>query len=151
MADKEKELLTVQQAADFLGVSRIKISRLLKNGTLLAKPNPLDSRQKLIPREQLDSLKPYTLSKPNSKTKKVYDSDPQEPAEPNEATSEKAAEAAEANQRVEDFLASYQPKTPLGRKLLEVRAAMIAAGEPMLTLEEVEREIAERRGGVGYR
>lgn len=39
--------------------------------------------------------------------------------------------------------------SPLGRRLLELRAQAIAAGEPLLTTwEELDAEIAERRGGV---
>ncbi|HEU4785423.1 MAG TPA: hypothetical protein VFS83_18935 [Ktedonobacterales bacterium] len=38
--------------------------------------------------------------------------------------------------------------SPLGRRLLELRAQAIAAGEPLLTTwEELDAEIAERRGG----
>ena len=39
--------------------------------------------------------------------------------------------------------------TPLARRLIELRAQMIASGEPLLsTWEELEAEIAERRGGA---
>ena len=39
--------------------------------------------------------------------------------------------------------------SPLGRRLLELRAQAIAAGEPLLTTwGELDAEIAERRGGV---
>ncbi|HEY7342097.1 MAG TPA: DUF433 domain-containing protein [Ktedonobacterales bacterium] len=39
--------------------------------------------------------------------------------------------------------------SPLGRRLLELRAQAIAAGEPLLTTwEELDAEIAERRGGI---
>lgn len=40
----------------------------------------------------------------------------------------------------------YQPKTALGRKLMSIRAKIIASGEPLLNWEEIEREVAERRG-----
>jgi len=43
--------------------------------------------------------------------------------------------------------AFVQAKTPLGKKLQEIRAQIIASGEPLLTIEDVEREVAERRGG----
>lgn len=42
----------------------------------------------------------------------------------------------------------YKPKTPLGRKLLEIRQRIVASGEPLLSLDELEREIAERRGEI---
>lgn len=42
----------------------------------------------------------------------------------------------------------FQPKTPLGRRLWELRKQIVASGEPLLEWEDLEREIAERRGGV---
>ena len=42
----------------------------------------------------------------------------------------------------------FEPRTPLGQVLWEVRRKLIASGEKMLTDEELEREIAERRGGI---
>ncbi len=51
-----EEYLTVLAAADYLGVSRDKVSRMIKAGTLTAEVDPLDSRQKLIPKKQLDAL-----------------------------------------------------------------------------------------------
>jgi hypothetical protein len=41
----------------------------------------------------------------------------------------------------------FRPRTPLGKKLLAIRNNIIADGLPLLTREEIEREIAERRGG----
>jgi len=41
----------------------------------------------------------------------------------------------------------HKPKTPLGLNLQEVRAQIIAAGIPLLGPEEIEKEVAERRGG----
>ena len=52
----EKKMYTVQEAATYLGVSRIKISQLLRDKDLTAIPNKLDSREKLIDRNQLDKL-----------------------------------------------------------------------------------------------
>ena len=45
----------------------------------------------------------------------------------------------------------FVPTTEFGRRLLELRRRAIAAGQPLLTREELEREIAERRGGVDGR
>ena len=45
--------------------------------------------------------------------------------------------------RVDDFEMS-----PLGRRLMEIRKKFIAEGGKLLTPDELEREIAERRGGV---
>ena len=52
----EKKMYTVQEAATYLGVSRIKISQLLRDKDLTAITNKLDSREKLIDRNQLDKL-----------------------------------------------------------------------------------------------
>jgi len=43
--------------------------------------------------------------------------------------------------------AFHTATTPLGKKLQETRAKIIASGEPLLTIEDVDREVAERRGG----
>ena len=45
--------------------------------------------------------------------------------------------------RLDDFEMS-----PLGCRLMEIRKKFIAEGGKLLTPEELEREIAERRGGV---
>ena len=37
-------------------------------------------------------------------------------------------------------------RTPLGRQLWKIRSRIIASGEPLLGWEEIEQEIAERRG-----
>lgn len=39
-----------------------------------------------------------------------------------------------------------RPLTPLGRRLQEIRARIVASGQPLLSREEVEREVAERQG-----
>jgi hypothetical protein len=39
------------------------------------------------------------------------------------------------------------PKTDLGRRLMEeIRKRIVASGQPLLSLEEFDREMAERRG-----
>ena len=45
----------------------------------------------------------------------------------------------------------YVPRTELGRKLWEIRKRIVAAGEATMTWEDIEREVAERWGGVGDR
>ena len=45
----------------------------------------------------------------------------------------------------------FQPKTALGRCLWELRKQIVASGEPLLEWEDLEKEIAERRGGVSER
>ncbi len=42
---------------------------------------------------------------------------------------------------------SFIPQTARGRSLLELRHEIIAAGIPLLSPEEIEEEIRERRGG----
>jgi hypothetical protein len=42
----------------------------------------------------------------------------------------------------------FQPKTPLGRRLWELRKRIVASGEPLLDWDDLERELAERRGGI---
>lgn len=37
--------------------------------------------------------------------------------------------------------------SPLGNRLREIRAEIIASGEPLLTSEQADEEKAERRGG----
>ncbi len=53
-----EEYLTVLVAAEYLGVSRDKISRMIRSGQITAIPDPVDTRQKLIARSQLDALRP---------------------------------------------------------------------------------------------
>jgi hypothetical protein len=43
-------------------------------------------------------------------------------------------------------LLSYVPKTALGKSLLAIRAEIVATGEPLLNRDEVEKEVANRRG-----
>jgi hypothetical protein len=57
--NNSKELYTVEEAAQYLGVTRMKIYRLLEEKELNAEINPLDKRQKLIERFQLDRLKNF--------------------------------------------------------------------------------------------
>ena len=42
----------------------------------------------------------------------------------------------------------FAPRTPLGKKLWELRKKQLASGEPLLTLDEVRREVQTRRGGI---
>lgn len=37
-------------------------------------------------------------------------------------------------------------QTPLGRKLWQIRQQIVATGEPLLNWDEVNQEVAERRG-----
>jgi hypothetical protein len=44
-------------------------------------------------------------------------------------------------------LCSYAPKTSLGKRLLEIWAKIIISGARVLDWGEIEKEVAERRGG----
>ncbi|HEX2913537.1 MAG TPA: excisionase family DNA-binding protein [Chloroflexia bacterium] len=55
---EKQEFLTIMAAADYLGVSRDKVNRLIRSGRLKPIENPLDGRSRLISREQLDNLLP---------------------------------------------------------------------------------------------
>lgn len=56
MADSD-DLITLTEAATLLGVSRMKISRLLKSGELtVAGRDPLDHRTKLVWRADVEAL-----------------------------------------------------------------------------------------------
>jgi len=62
-----------------------------------------------------------------------------------------AKQQTTADQALEASEPEFQPKTPLGHRLWELRKQIVASGEPLLDLEDLEREIAERRGGVSER
>jgi excisionase family DNA binding protein len=53
------KFITVQEAAEFLEVSRAKVSTMLKHGELKAVINPLNRRQKLIEVDQLTRFKGF--------------------------------------------------------------------------------------------
>jgi hypothetical protein len=42
---------------------------------------------------------------------------------------------------------AQRARTPLGRRLWEIRASIVASGAPLLTWDEIDREVEERRGG----
>jgi hypothetical protein len=46
-----------------------------------------------------------------------------------------------------DPVAYYEPKTSLGKQLKELRAEIVASGEPLLDWEGIQHKKAERRGG----
>ncbi len=51
------DLLTVEEAARYLGVSRHKVGRLIRSGDLLPHTSPLDRRRRLVLRSHLDRLR----------------------------------------------------------------------------------------------
>lgn len=56
-AKKGGDTMTVAEAQRELGVSKVKMARLLREGALHAEPDPLDKRYKLIPRTEVEALK----------------------------------------------------------------------------------------------
>lgn len=53
---EKADLITLTVARNILGVSRTKIWRLVREGTLRAYANPLDKREKLVQRSQVEAL-----------------------------------------------------------------------------------------------
>lgn len=56
-AKKGGPAMTVAEAQRELGVSKVKMARLIREGALHATPDPLDKRFKLIPRAEVEALK----------------------------------------------------------------------------------------------
>jgi len=71
-------------------------------------------------------------------TPKIADevsADPEQAARPAEPTTDGAEE-------------EYVPRTEFGRELMAIRKRILASGGGLATWEDLEREIAERRGGT---
>lgn len=49
---------------------------------------------------------------------------------------------------VERQFFTHTPKNQLGERLRQIRTRIITSGEPLLNQEELEKEIASRRGGL---
>jgi len=52
-----EELMTLKEAGEYLGVSKAKMWRLAKEGTLKVYYDPLDKRKRLVSRAQVEGLK----------------------------------------------------------------------------------------------
>jgi hypothetical protein len=52
------------------------------------------------------------------------------------------------NKTSDEKAPSFPPRTPLAKRLWELRQAVLASGMPLLTLEEIRQELQARRGGV---
>ena len=39
-------------------------------------------------------------------------------------------------------------KPPLGERLREIRSKIVTSGKPLLNVDEIEKELADRRGGM---
>lgn len=51
-----QELLTAKEARDLLGVSHNTFAKLVRQGTLAGERNPLDTREKLFKRTDVEAL-----------------------------------------------------------------------------------------------
>ena len=49
---------------------------------------------------------------------------------------------------LDEVTANFVPKTEFGRRMLALRAEIVRSGIPMLSDDDLDREIAERRGGT---
>lgn len=54
----------------------------------------------------------------------------------------------ETRTRPKTRAATFRPKTELGRELWALRQKILASGEPLLDADEIEQEVARRRGGI---
>ena len=52
-----EELITFKEAQGYLGISKAKMGRLAKEGSLPVYTDPLDKRKKLVPRAEVEKLK----------------------------------------------------------------------------------------------
>ncbi len=51
-----RDLMTVGEAREYLGVGKIKMAALIKDGVLTTQPDPLDKRIRLIKRAEVEAL-----------------------------------------------------------------------------------------------
>jgi len=42
----------------------------------------------------------------------------------------------------------FTPRTPIAKRLWELRQEVLASGTPLLSLDEIRQELQARRGGV---
>jgi hypothetical protein len=52
------------------------------------------------------------------------------------------------NKTSEEKTPSFTPRTPLAKRLWELRQEVLASGTPLLSLDEIRQELQARRGGV---
>lgn len=50
------DYITVAQAREMLGVSRVKIAAMIKSGAIVTVPDPFDARVKLVKRADVEAL-----------------------------------------------------------------------------------------------
>jgi excisionase family DNA binding protein len=59
-----KNALTMTEAARALGITRVTLGRLVRDGRLTTRENPLDKRQRLIPVEEIERLQGVNSGEP---------------------------------------------------------------------------------------
>jgi hypothetical protein len=64
----------------------------------------------------------------------------------NESIVSREKPLAKPDYHLQRAVSSFEPKTPLGRRLWSIRKRIVASGENLLGWEEIEKEIATRRG-----
>jgi hypothetical protein len=52
------------------------------------------------------------------------------------------------DQESDEKAPSFTPRTPLAKRLWELRQEVLASGTPLLNLDEIRQELQARRGGV---
>lgn len=52
-----EDYITLREAREFLGISKNKIAKMVKDGTVKTIPDPLDSRVKLVKKVDIERLK----------------------------------------------------------------------------------------------
>lgn len=52
------------------------------------------------------------------------------------------------NRASDEHALSFIPRTPLAKRLWELRQEVLASGIPLLSLDEIRQELQDRRGGV---
>ena len=57
-----------------------------------------------------------------------------------------ATQAARRKHREEAQSTAFTPQTGLGKHLWKIRRRIVASGERLLNWDEIDREVAERRG-----
>ena len=63
-----KDYLNLNEAAEYLGMSLVTLRRLVAKGKVVVQPDPLDSRQKLVHRANLDAILTNNGIKPEQAT-----------------------------------------------------------------------------------
>ncbi len=55
----DREYLNIQEAAGELGITRRRLWQMVKDGQIEAVTNPLDRREKLIARSEVERFRPF--------------------------------------------------------------------------------------------